>query len=358
MMEETPHTDVQNTSPNPKPKKRMVKKMILIGVCVLVFFVGILLFFAFTKSKNKEAIIYIKRGDTFQMVIDKLVEAEAIDNVLSFKSTAKMMGFNTSKLKIGKYKIQPRTSNLKIINMLSKGRQVPDKVVFKTVRTHEDFADFVAEKFYIQRDSMLALLQDTTALKKYGVNDTSVMAMLIPDTYEMYWTSSPKEVLDKLYGGYQKFWNQTRIQKANNLALTPLEVTTIASIIEAETQKNAEKPTIAGVYLNRLNKGMKLQADPTVVFANQDFTVKRIAGEMLKNTSPYNTYVHVGLPPGPISNPSKTSIDAVLNTQKHDYLFFCAKEDFSGFHSFAKDFESHKKNAKLYQEALNKRGIE
>jgi UPF0755 protein len=342
-----------------KPQKKTKKKYFIIGAVVLIAIFAVYLVYAvFAKASKKEVVIYVKNGTTLREIIEQLSQNEVLISKSNFVLTAKLMGLNTKSLKTGAYKISKGYSNAKITNILLKGRQMPINIVFRTVRTPEDFAEFVTEKFYIQQDSMLAVLKNNDILKEFGVKDTTAMSILIPDTYQMYWTAKPKEIIQKLYQGYQKFWNTERIQKANEIGLTPLQVIILASIVEAETQKNDEKPIIAGVYLNRYFKKMKLQADPTAVFAAQDFTIKRVTGDILKTNSPYNTYLHEGLPPGPINNPSKTSIDAVLNYQKHNYLFFCAKADFSGYHTFAQDYETHKKNAKLYQQSLNLKGIQ
>jgi UPF0755 protein len=342
-----------------KPIKKNKKKYIIIssiGVITILFAYFGYAFFA--KAIKKDFVLYVKNGTTLQEVINQLSENDALVSKSNFAVTAKLMGLNTKTLKTGAYKVSKGLSNAKVANILIKGRQMPINVVFRTVRTPEDFAEFVAEKFYIHQDSMLQALKNNELLKEFGVKDTTIMSILLPDTYQMYWTAKPREIIQKLHQGYQKFWNAERIQKANDIGLTPLQVTVLASIVEAETQKNDEKPIIAGVYLNRYFKKMKLQADPTAVFAAQDFTIKRVTGDILKTNSPYNTYLHEGLPPGPINNPSKTSIDAVLNYEKHNYLFFCAKADFSGYHAFAQDYETHKKNAKLYQQALNMKGIQ
>jgi len=342
-----------------KPIKKNKKKYIIIssiGVITILFAYFGYVFFA--KAIKKDFVLYVKNGTTLQEVINQLSENDALVSKSNFAVTAKLMGLRTKTLKTGAYKMEKGFSNAKMVNILLKGRQMPINVVFRTVRTPEDFAEFVAEKFYIYQDSMLQALKNNELLREFGVKDTTIMSILLPDTYQMYWTAKPREIIQKLYQGYQKFWNAERIQKANDIGLTPLQVTVLASIVEAETQKNDEKPIIAGVYLNRYFKKMKLQADPTAVFAAQDFTIKRVTGDILKTDSPYNTYLHEGLPPGPINNPSKTSIDAVLNYEKHNYLFFCAKADFSGYHAFAQDYETHKKNAKLYQQALNMKGIQ
>lgn len=342
-----------------KPVKKSKKKYIILGTVALTAILAVYFAYAvFAKAAKKDIVIYVKNGTTLHKITEQLSQNEALVSKSNFTLTAKLMGLNSKTLKIGAYRIQKGSSNAKIANILLKGRQMPINVVFRTVRTPEDFAEFVAEKFYVHQDSMLNTLKNNELLKEFGVKDTTVMSILIPDTYQMYWTAKPKEIIQKLYQGYQKFWNAERIQRANEIGLTPLQITVLASIVEAETQKNDEKPTIAGVYLNRYFKKMKLQADPTAVFATQDFTIKRVTGDILKTDSPYNTYVYQGLPPGPINNPSKTSIDAVLNYQKHNYLFFCAKADFSGYHAFAEDYETHKKNAKLYQQALNLKGIQ
>ena len=211
----------------------------------------------------------------------------------------------------------------------------------------------------IEADSadIAALLKDEETAKKYGFNKQTFCSMFIPNTYEFWWNTSAEEFVQRMADEYKKFWNDDRKAKANELGLSQSQVSTLASIVESETQKNDEKARIAGVYINRLKKDWLLQADPTVVFAAGDFTIKRILNKHLEINSPYNTYKYKGLPPGPICIPSTTSIDAVLNYEHHNYMYFCAKEDFSGYHNFATTNAQHEANARRYHDALRKAGI-
>ena len=200
-------------------------------------------------------------------------------------------------------------------------------------------------------------LTDTTFLLETGLNANNVSCLFIPNTYEFYWNTSAKEFVDRMQKEYNKFWNKERLKKSAAIGLTKFEVSALASIVEIESYKKDERPIIAQLYLNRLKKRMKLQSDPTIIFAIGDFTIRRVLTKDLKIKSPFNTYLHKGLPPGPICIPSVNAIDAVLNATKNNYLFMCAKEDFSGYHNFAKTSREHSKNARKYRRALNKRKI-
>jgi len=205
----------------------------------------------------------------------------------------------------------------------------------------------------MQEDQFLALLQDSVYIRKFDFNEETIMSMFIPNTYEVWWNTSPEALFDRMYKEYNDFWTDERKKKAAELGLNPKEVSTLASIVQAESQKKDERAKIAGVYLNRLKLNMPLQADPTLVFALGDFSLKRILNIHKETESPYNTYKYAGLPPGPINLPDINSLDAVLNYEDHDYLYFCAKEDFSGYHAFAKTLSEHNANARRYQAALN-----
>ena len=197
-------------------------------------------------------------------------------------------------------------------------------------------------------------LMDSTWIAKYGFNNENIISMFIPNTYEVYWDIGSEELLDRMYREYQNFWDEQRLSKAEGIGLSAQEVSVLASIVNAESQKSDEFARIAGVYVNRLNRGMALQADPTLVFALGDFTIKRVLNEHKQIESPYNTYMYAGLPPGPIRAPSIAAVNAVLDYEAHNYLYFCAREDFSGYHNFATNLTQHLRNARIYQNALNK----
>ena len=234
---------------------------------------------------------------------------------------------------------------------------MPTQITFNNVRFKEELAEKISRTIGINEEEFLAALNDQARIEKLGFNPETIMAMFIPNTYEVYWTISIDELFNRMKKEHDDFWNENRRQKAQALGLNITDVSTLASIVQAESSKNDESPKIAGLYLNRLQKNMLLQADPTVKFALGDFSIQRILTKDTKVDSPYNTYRYRGLPPGPINLPTITSIDAVLNYEEHNYIYMCAKEDFSGYHRFARTLSEHNKNARLFQRALNSRGI-
>ena len=257
----------------------------------------------------------------------------------------------------GSYLIEPGTSAITAAHRIGKGYQTPVRVTLNNMRTLDDFARRLGTRIEATpADIKRALTEKLTADPRFSRSEQFTAAIL-PDTYEFYWTESPERVVDRLVDEHDTFWNADRLAKAAGLGLTPVQVATIASIVEEESNKRDEHPTIARLYMNRLERGMKLQADPTVKFAVGDFGLRRITGKHLKVQSPYNTYKNVGLPPGPIRIPTRATIDAVLNAPDNDYLYMCAKEDFSGRHNFAADYTTHRRNAARYQAKLNRRGI-
>ena len=248
-------------------------------------------------------------------------------------------------------------SNIQLVRLLRSGNQVPVKVTFNNVRTKEDLAEKITANLEVSKEQFLDLLQDSVYIRKFDFDEETIMSMFIPNTYELWWNTSAEGLFDRMYREYQSFWTEDRKQKAKSLGLSQKEVSTLASIVQAESQKADERPKIAGVYLNRMKIGMPLQADPTLVFATGDFTLKRILNVHKEIESPYNTYKYTGLPPGPINLPDINSLNAVLNAEQHKYMYFCAKEDFSGYHNFTTSYSEHLANAARYQAELNKRGI-
>jgi UPF0755 protein len=244
-----------------------------------------------------------------------------------------------------------------LIRRLKAGRQTPIRLTFNSFRTKRQLAEKLDQKLGFSAQQILALMNDPSETSKFGLDTFNIISIFIPDSYEMYWTIKPEALMQKMEKAYKRFWNEERLAKARALNLTPAQVMTIASITQSETNKTDEMPRVAGVYLNRLAQNMPLQADPTVVYAVGDFEIKRVLSGHKEIDSPYNTYKYGGLPPGPIAIAIRPAIDAVLNFEKHDYLFFCAREDFSGYHNFTKDFNEHLRNARIYQAALNKAGI-
>jgi UPF0755 protein len=309
-----------------------------------------------TGSLSKGEFLYIHTGSDYATVLQALKEGDYVKETWSFDLIAKRANY-PNKVKAGKYRIQTGMSNFDIIRMLRSGRQEPVKLVINKLRTKQEFVNFVSKQLEATTDSLNYYLVDSSFLSGYELDTNSSMVMIIPDTYEFYWNTSANKVLLKIAKNYQLFWNEMRKQLAEAKGLNIKQITTIASIVEEETNKEEDKGNIASVYINRLQKGIPLQADPTVKFAIGDFTIRRVTGQHLMYNSPYNTYMYSSLPPGPICTPSKKTIDAVLNAPDTRYLFFCAKADFSGYHVFAETLAEHQKNARTYQKALNERGI-
>ena len=257
----------------------------------------------------------------------------------------------------GRYRVYPEMTGLQLYRLLRNGTQEPMKLVVPSARTMNKLASVLSRSLMVDSAEIASALTDSQFCAKYGYTTETVPALFIPNTYEVYWDISVEKLVERMVRENNRFWTSERKAKAEALGLTHNEVATLASIVDEETANNAEKPMIAGLYLNRLRKGMLLQADPTVKFAVGDFTLRRILGKHLKVESPYNTYLVEGLPPGPIRIASVAGLEAVLNHAKHNYLYMCAKEDFSGTHNFAATLQEHQKNARRYIHALNERGI-
>jgi len=313
------------------------------------------LYFAPNVTENQKY-LYIKTGSNYDDLVSEIKKKDLLNSVSSFAAAARKMNLAAS-VKPGRYRLKKGMTNRTLINMIKAGNQDPVKLKFQNIRKKENFAAYLANNLEADSLSFIKVLDSTALISKYGFNQDNVYAMFIPNTYEMYWNVSPDDFFERMHKEYEKFWTADRKQKAASLNLTPAQVYTLASIVDAEALYDKEMPIIAGLYLNRLNKGILLQADPTVIFANNDFTVKRVTGKLLQVQSLYNTYKYAGLPPGPIMMPSINAIDAVLNHDNNNYIYMCAKEDFSGYHNFAETKEEHEVNARKYREALNKRNI-
>ena len=305
---------------------------------------------------SSEKYIYIPTGADFLDVIQILSESGLLVNANSFRWVANRKNY-INNIKAGRYFINRELNNNELINLLRSGEQIPVKVTFNNLRTKEQLAGKISAQIEADSIAIMNQLTDTTFLLETGLNANNVSCLFIPNTYEFYWNTSAKEFVDRMQKEYNKFWNKERLKKSAAIGLTKFEVSALAAIVEMESYKKDERPIIARLYLNRLKKRMKLQSDPTIIFAIGDFTIRRVLTKDLKIESPFNTYLHKGLPPGPICIPSVNAIDAVLSATKNDYLFMCAKEDFSGYHNFAKTSREHSKNARKYRRALNKRKI-
>lgn len=343
-----------------KNKKKNFKIVIFILSAIIVLFgyFGIKFYNTYFAPNvtAKEKYLYVKTGYVFEDLVTDLRYKQVLNNIGTFWQAAEKMNLQGT-LKPGKYRLKEGMNNRTLINMLKAGNQEPVKLKFQNIRKIENFAAMLSRNLEPDSVAFINLLDSAAFVEKYGFTTETVYTMFIPNSYEMWWNTSPEEFFKKMNAEYLKFWNAERKAKADALGLDPIKVTVLASIVDAEALYDKEMPTIAGLYLNRLKKGMLLQADPTVIFANGDFTVKRVTGALLGIDSRYNTYKYAGLPPGPINMPSINAIDAVLNKENNNYLYMCAKEDFSGYHNFAATVEEHNLNAKKYREALNKRNI-
>lgn len=305
---------------------------------------------------RQDRYLFIHKDMTFKQLQDTLYYQDYVHELMSFSVLAKIMDLDKV-LKPGQYRIDSEMTNLEVIRLLRAGIQEPTTITFNNVRLKEDLAKKITQKIALKPDEFLAVLQNGVFISELGFNSENIMSMFLPNTYQVYWTISAEELMRRMHAEYKRFWNSDRLAKAESIGLSSTEVSALASIVQAESIMNDERPKIAGVYLNRLKRGMKLQADPTVVFAIGDFEIKRVLNVHKEIDSPYNTYKYTGLPPGPINLPEISSIDAVLNAESHNYLYFCAKEDFSGYHNFATNLQAHNTNAARYQRALNQARI-
>lgn len=306
--------------------------------------------------KADEKYFYIPTGSGFQDVSNALVQQGIIINQTTFDWVSEQKKYKLN-VKPGRYLLENGMSNNELVNLLRSGNQEPVMVTFNNVRFKEELAGKVGK--FIEADSteIINLLNSNSFVSKYGFNTTTFLTIFLPNTYEFWWNTSAEQFVERMTTEYKKFWTTERKQKAKIIGLSQSEVSILASIVQKETNKTDEKPTVAGVYLNRLKKGMLLQADPTLVYANRDFEARRVLNSHKAIDSPYNTYKYKGLPPGPICLPSIESIDAVLNAKSHNYLYFCAKADNSGYHSFASTYSQHLQNAREFQRELNRRKV-
>jgi UPF0755 protein len=328
----------------------------VLGISLTFYFYQVFFSANTLVESDQPYLLKVPSNTVYKNVVDQLYEEKVINDAVSFGFVAKILGYQEA-VKPGLYTIEPKMSNLQLVRMLRSGQQTPVRVTFNTIRTKEDLAEKISANLEVSKEQFLELLQDSDYIRKYGFEEETVMSLFIPNTYEFWWDTSAEELFERMHKEYQIFWTDARKQKAQDLGLSQQEVSTLASIVQAESQKSDERPKIAGVYLNRLRIGMPLQADPTLVFAAGDFSIKRLTAKQMAIDSPYNTYKYPGLPPGPINLPDINSLDAVLNFEKHSYLYFCAKEDFSGYHSFAVGYDEHLNNARRYQRALNAANI-
>jgi UPF0755 protein len=345
-----------------------MKKIKIIGIIVLLGLVaggiyiypkGSMYFFGQKTANNaKEIAFYVPTNASFDEVLNDLKAKNIIEDVEKFQEYAQLRNLKESTLEAGKYVFPKNVAYSKVVEDLRQGNgEKETQVTFNNARTKKELAEKIALTVEITAEDILKLITDEKFTSKYGFTPTTINTMFIPNTYYVYWDISAEDLIAKLAKEYKRFWNPSRKAKAKELELSQTQVSILASIVVCETIKMDEAPKIAGVYVNRLERGIPLDADPTLIWILGDFTIKRVLNKDKELDSPYNTYKYRGLPPGPIYIPSVQYIDAVLNYEKHDYIFFCAKEDFSGYSNFAKTNRQHNINAAKYRKALNERKI-
>lgn len=339
------------------------KKKILIGglvSLVLIGFIctGTIYYFLFAPQfhPQKTTYIYIDRDDTIDSIYNKVKNQGHPTSFKGFLWMAKYRDYPRN-IHTGRYAIHPGENVYHVFSRLYRGYQDPINLTIGSVRTLDRLARSIGKQLMIDSAEVAKVMNDSLFQHKLGYNKETIPCLFIPETYQVYWDMSVTDLFERMQKEHQKFWNQERLNKATAIGMTPTEVCTLASIVEEETNNNPEKPMVAGLYINRLHSDMPLQADPTIKFALQDFGLRRITNAHLSVDSPYNTYRNLGLPPGPIRIPSPIGLDAVLNYVKHDFIYMCAKEDFSGTHNFASNYADHMKNARKYWNALNERKI-
>lgn len=346
-----------------KHKKKIFTKVILISLSIIIIILASIAYSYYNKiyKENvridlKDEYVYIPTGSTFDDVVRILTKEQILKDLSSFEWLAEVKKYNQN-IKPGRYRIKKGMNNNELINLLRSGKQEPVRLTIRGFRNYQVLAGYISHKLEADSTSICNIFEDPLMAEKYGFNEHNFVSIIIPNTYEFFWNTSAIDFFERMALEYKKFWTTERKNKAQNIGLSQTEVAILASIIQSETNKKDEMPNIAGVYINRLKKGMLLQADPTVIYAVGDYSIHRVKQEHLEYDSPYNTYIHSGLPPGPIAIAYPYALDAVLNYNNHNFLYFCAREDFSGYHVFAKTLEEHLNNARKYQRELNKKKI-
>lgn len=343
-----------------KNSKSLRKQNIIMACIACIILAGVvttLLILRSHKTANSESVtLYIPTGSTYQSVVDSLDAHGCINSHTAFATMARIRHYNDN-VKGGCYIIKTHANVWLTLTKLYYGNQDPIHVTINKHRTKQQLCDYIGKHLEMNGDTLLQMLNDDTLCAAYGHTPQTIIGMFPRNTYDIYWNTSPRKLLDRMRRESEKFWTDSRKSQCKALKMTEDEVITLASIVDEETNKNDEKADIASVYLNRLHKGMPLQADPTLKYAVGDFTLRRLLNIHMETDSPYNTYRNIGLPPGPICIPGASSIDAVLQNKQTDYLYFCAKADFSGYHSFATNLAQHNANANAFHAELNRRKI-
>ena len=339
------------------------KKKIIIGTFVTLILIGAacagtVYYYLFAPQfhPQKTVYIYIDRDDTADSIYNKVKQQGHPRSFTGFRWMAQYKKYSEN-IHTGRYAIRPGENVYHVFSRLYRGYQEPMNLTVGSVRTLDRLARSISKQLMIDSAEIAGLMNDSAFQQKLGYTKETLPCLFIPETYQVYWDMSVEEFFERMQKEHQRFWNQERLGKATAIGMTPTEICTLASIVEEETNNNPEKPMVAGLYINRLHKGWPLQADPTIKYAMQDFGLRRILYRHLKYESPYNTYLHRGLPPSPICMPSIAAIDAVLDYEQNDYIYFCARPTFDGYHNFARTLAEHNANARAYQRELNKRKI-
>ncbi len=339
--------------------KNWLKYIILLlafVIAICLYLISNQFFGISVRPNGAKATIYIPEEASYEQAMDSVEANLIIKNKKMLEWVAEKKKYKKL-VKPGKYVIDKPLNYNELINILRGGRQTPVKITFNNIRTLNELAGRFGGQIEADSTQIIGFFSDPENYNKDGFKQEDVISIFIPDTYEFYWNTGAGKLYKRMLKEYRKFWNDERLQKSEAVNLTQVEISTLASVIDEEAVKQDEMPRIAGVYINRLKRGIPLQADPTIKFALNDFSISRILYKHLEIDSPYNTYKHAGLPPGPIRCPSIEAIDAVLNAEKHDYLYFAAKSDFSGYHNFSRTLSEHNRYANQYQRELNKRRI-
>ncbi|GAF05649.1 hypothetical protein JCM21142_104394 [Saccharicrinis fermentans DSM 9555 = JCM 21142] len=342
---------------------RRIKRMglfFIVLVLIAVLFGG--RFYRYINAANVDLshvetpYIYIPNGASFSELKAILEGSGVIKDMVSFEWVAQKKEY-PNRIKGGRYKLEDGMSNNRLVNMLRSGKQEPVNVTFNNIRELERLAEIVGGKLMVDSAELMSLFVNDEYIGTLGFDRYTLPALFLPNTYQLYWNTDARGFVKRMKREYDSFWTSEKQSKAREKGLTMIEVAILASIVDEETQMVDEKPMVAGLYLNRLKRGMRLQADPTLKYALGDFSIKRLLNADKEVDSPYNTYKYAGLPPGPVRIPSVAGLNAVLNAKSHKYLYMCAKEDFSGYHNFAKTLSQHNANAARYRRELNRRGI-
>lgn len=335
----------------------MKRKSLLIALVLILLVVAVAAwkFFGPTVHQPKKNYFFVRTGDDYNTLTKELVSQGVLNGTTWFGWASKAIGFTT--VKPGRYEIKKGMSIVSLVRMLRNGQQSPVNFVVTKIRTREALASKIGNAFECDSLQMINYLNSADSLSEYGLDSNTAMAVVMPLTYSIRWNTTPDKIFEHFHTAWKTFWTDERKDKATQHGLTPIQAITLASIIDEETNAAADRPNIASVYLNRIEKGMPLQADPTVKFAMKNFGLKRIYQKYLEFDSPFNTYQNKGLPPGPICTPQEVTIDAVLDSPKTDFLYFVASSNFDGSHVFTTNYADHMKQAKLYTQELDKRNV-